>query len=205
MQNLSRFGRGDDRFQWIRPQLPQHQAVLNSLRSTGPLSVRIQKRLLALRQPLAALPGMGRRRQDSHVVGRQAGNRRVTLLEFALAGATGVSGGSAQRVPAMLMPGRVWGRPLTDLVDLQRLEDAPLGKVVCFRIQGTRPGVNDPEAQERSRQEISKNSGRDPGITTQEPRTLWIDRSLFVLRRIDAASQSTTDCVPRLRRPTSRR
>jgi hypothetical protein len=112
-------------------------------------------------------------------------------LELALAGATGVSGGSAQTVPAMLMPGRVWGRPLTDLVDLQRMEDALLGKAVCFRIQGALRGVNDPELQERMRQQILKSSGRDPGITTQEPRTLWIDRSLFVLRRIDAASQSS--------------
>ena len=41
------------------------------------------------------------------------------------------------------------------------------------------------------RQWILTTSGRDPGITTQEPRTLWIDRSLFVLRRIDGASQSS--------------
>src|SRR5664279_1339490 len=80
-------------------------------------------------------------------------------LKLALAGATGVSGGSAQTVPAMLMPGRVWARPLTDLVDLQRLEDASLGKTVCFRVQGTRPGVNEPEDQERLRQEIFTKSG----------------------------------------------
>jgi hypothetical protein len=113
-------------------------------------------------------------------------------LELALAGATGVSGGSAQRVPAMLMPSRVWGRPLTDLIDLQRLEDAPLGKSVCFRIQGTPRRVNDPELEERSRQQTLKSSGLDPGIATQKPRTLWIDRSLFVLRRIDAATESST-------------
>ena len=113
-------------------------------------------------------------------------------LELALAGATGVSRGSAQRVPAMLMPDRVWGRPLTDLVDLQRMEDAPLGKAVCFRIQGTPRRVNDPEVEERSRQEILKTSGLDPGISTQKPRTLWIDRSLCVLRRIDTATESST-------------
>ena len=113
-------------------------------------------------------------------------------LESALAGATGVSGGSAQRVPAMLMPGRVWGRPLRDLLDLQRVEDAPLGNAVCFRIHGTPGGDNNPKLEERSRQQILKISGLDPGITTQKPRTLWIDRSLFVLRRVDAASESTT-------------
>src|SRR4051794_40464398 len=44
------------------------------------------------------------------------GVERQSRLGMALAGATGVSGGAAHTVPALLLPRRVGGRRLTDLV-----------------------------------------------------------------------------------------
>ena len=80
-------------------------------------------------------------------------------LGLALAGATGVSGGSAHTIPALLMPDEVGGRKLTDMTEIERLEDAKLGDVNCFQIQG-------------------KFGGRDEVV--------WIDQSSFLVRRIDS-------------------
>lgn len=82
-------------------------------------------------------------------------------LGLALAGATGVSGGSAHTVPALLLPKEVGGRLLTDLTEAKRIEDAKLGKVECYRVQG----------------KYGKNRT-----------TLWIDKD-FLVRRIDAQTE----------------
>jgi outer membrane lipoprotein-sorting protein len=79
-------------------------------------------------------------------------------LGLALAGATGVSGGSAHTIPALLLPDEVGGRRLTDIKELRRAEDGKLEKVECFRIEGKYAGV---------------------------PTTLWIDKKSYVVRRID--------------------
>ncbi len=80
-------------------------------------------------------------------------------LEMALAGATGVSGGSAHYIPAMLIPNEISGYYLTDLTGTRRLQNAKLGGVECFRIQG-RPVVGG-------------------------SLLLWIDTQTFLVRRID--------------------
>ena len=80
-------------------------------------------------------------------------------LELALAGATGVSGGSAHTVPALLLPNEVGGRRLTDIAEATRAEDATIDTVNYFRIRGTFGDV---------------------------PMTLWIDKNTFLVRRIDS-------------------
>ncbi len=86
------------------------------------------------------------------------GVEKPESLGLALAGATGVSSGSAYTVPALLMPKEVGGRRLTDMTGAKRLEDAKLGKVDCLRIEGK---------------------------YADSPMTVWIDKKTFLVRRID--------------------
>jgi outer membrane lipoprotein-sorting protein len=90
------------------------------------------------------------------------GVEKPPSLGLALAGATGVSGGSAHTVPALLLPKEVGGRRLTDLAEAKRVEDAKLDRVDCFRIEGK---------------------------FADSPTTLWIDQESFLVRRIDAREQ----------------
>jgi hypothetical protein len=126
-------------------------------------------------------------------------------LSLGLAGATGVSGGSAHTVPALLMPDSIGGRRLTDLTQLRRLEDAKLDGVDCFRIQGSMHIEIDPGELERRRQLTLRVTGRDLPNSIRGPETLWIDRTTFLLRRIDKQTQfddfrteSTTTYEPTL-------
>lgn len=86
------------------------------------------------------------------------GVEKPESLRLALAGATGVSGGSANTVPALLLPNEVGGGLLTALPEAKRVEDAKLDKVNCFRIEGK---------------------------WGDSPMTLWIDQKTFLVRRID--------------------
>ncbi len=79
-------------------------------------------------------------------------------LDLALGGATGVSGGSAHTVPALLLPDEVGGRRPTEVTEPQRIKDAKLDKVECFRIQCK---------------------------AADSPMTLWIETKTFLVRRID--------------------
>ena len=83
-------------------------------------------------------------------------------LEIALARATGVSGGSAHTVPALLMPDQIGGRRLTDVSDARRIEDARLEDIDCFRIQG---------------------------LLGSSSATLWIDKNTSLVRRIDSQAE----------------
>ncbi len=86
------------------------------------------------------------------------GVKRKESLNLALAGATGVSSGSAHTIPALLIPDEVSGRRLTDMTELERLKDADHGTVSCFRIRGKYAHI---------------------------PRTIWIDRNTFLVRMIE--------------------
>jgi outer membrane lipoprotein-sorting protein len=79
-------------------------------------------------------------------------------LSFAVAGATGVSGGSAKTIPTLLLPDMVLGRRLTDITDPKRVENANLGKIECFRVEG---------------------------MFADTPTTLWIDQKSYLVRQID--------------------
>jgi hypothetical protein len=88
----------------------------------------------------------------------EPGVEKVSSLGLALAGATGVSGGSAHTVPALLLPSDVSGRRVTELAEAMRIDDARIDEVDCFRIAGTSSG---------------------------SPHILWIDQKTYLVRRIE--------------------
>jgi outer membrane lipoprotein-sorting protein len=73
-------------------------------------------------------------------------------------GASGVSGGSFNIIPPLLMPGKLHGGVLTRLAALTRAEDDKLGKFECFRIEAARG---------------------------HRPIAVWIDKKSYLLRRLD--------------------
>ena len=85
------------------------------------------------------------------------GIEKPESLGLALAGATGVSGGSAHTIPSLLLPGNL-GASLAVITDAKRTEDGKLEKVECFRVKG--------------------NYGR-------QPITIWIDKKSYLVRQID--------------------
>jgi len=87
------------------------------------------------------------------------GIKKPASLRLALAAATGVSSSSAKTVPALLIPDEVGGGRLTGITEAQRIEDAKLDKVECFRIQGQYAG---------------------------SPMTIWVEKETFLVRRIDS-------------------
>ncbi len=86
------------------------------------------------------------------------GTENPPSLELAVAGATGVSGGSAHTIPALLLPNEISGRPLTDITEASRIEDAKLDETECFRVHGN---------------------------FDDSPVTLWIEKETYLVRRID--------------------
>jgi hypothetical protein len=117
-------------------------------------------------------------------------------LGMALAGATGVSGGSAYTVPALLLPTQVGGASLADLVRLTcltSLGDEVLDGVTCYRLQGRSPQrVVDPAEEEREREEHLRVTGWPLERSSEDPLTLWIDRGTFLLRRIEEHTRFET-------------
>jgi hypothetical protein len=113
-------------------------------------------------------------------------------LDLSLAGATGISGGAAHTVPVMLMPDRVTGQRPTNLSELERLADADLGGVACFRVQGATPFSRDAKAQEAHRQQLLKMTGQDIGLPKFGPEVLWIERGTWLLRRIEAQTEHSS-------------
>jgi len=85
------------------------------------------------------------------------GNDKAVSLELAVAGAAGVSSGSAHKIPSLLLP-ELGGRRLTDLTEAHRTDDAKTGEADCFRIEGK---------------------------YADSPVTLWIDKASFLVRRVD--------------------
>lgn len=82
-------------------------------------------------------------------------------LGMALAGATGVSSGSAHTIPALLMPQEVGGRLLTEVENARRGEDRMCGDHQCFTIEGK---------------------------YADDPIIIWIDKESYLVRRIDETS-----------------
>jgi thiol-disulfide isomerase/thioredoxin len=84
-------------------------------------------------------------------------------LSLALAGATGVSSGTAHTVPVMLLPEEVSGASLTNyLENVERMEDSDVGGASCYALRGTH------------------------GTSRT---ALWIDRRTHLLREIDQETQ----------------
>jgi hypothetical protein len=95
----------------------------------------------------------------------EPGLRDEGSLGAALAGATGVSGGSAHTVPALLMPEEVGGRQLTDMTDLKRIGDAQHEDADCYRLEGMYGDLQ---------------------------RTVWVERRTLLVRRIDSQKTFAT-------------
>ncbi len=102
----------------------------------------------------------------------QPGVRAMESLKEALGTASGISGGSSTRVPALLLPRQVGEGP--PLATADRLDDGVDREVACFRIKG-RP---------RAVPYTATTGGRV--LTVQdETVTLWIARGTFLLRKVE--------------------
>ncbi|TWU48687.1 hypothetical protein Poly51_45880 [Rubripirellula tenax] len=88
-------------------------------------------------------------------------SEREDSLGMAIAGATGVSSGSAHTVPAMLMPAEIGGRLITALKSAQLGASESLGEHACLTIKASYGG---------------------------DPITIWIDEQSHLIRRIDTTS-----------------
>jgi outer membrane lipoprotein-sorting protein len=90
---------------------------------------------------------------------RKPGVEKSESLAMAVAGATGISGGLATMTVDMLLPDEFQGSTrITDFKEVTRLEDAKVGEIDCFCIQG--------KMVDRST-------------------TVWIDKQNFLIRRMD--------------------
>ncbi len=120
------------------------------------------------------------------------GVRRSDSLQQALDVASGISTGASLRVPGMLLPSVVGSGP--PLVDPERIADDALGDAPCFRIKG------------RSRATpYTETTGATTVTVKDETVTLWIDRTSFLLRKVEEArtldsyrSTRTTTYAPEL-------
>ena len=86
-------------------------------------------------------------------------------LDLALAGATGISGGSAHLIPSMLIPKEVSGRKLSEFTRAWREKDGTLDASACFRVTL---------------------------IQDQWWQLLWIDKKSYLVRRIDERRNFST-------------
>jgi serine/threonine protein kinase/ankyrin repeat protein/formylglycine-generating enzyme required for sulfatase activity len=88
----------------------------------------------------------------------EPGIKKPESLDFAMAQATGFSGGDVARIPALLMPQKLELSGGLDLIDPKKIEDGKLQNNDCFRLEY---------------------NFRD------EQFTLWIDKQSYLIRRID--------------------
>jgi len=111
-------------------------------------------------------------------------------LALAVAGATGVSGGSALTVPSLLLPDRIEGRRLTDLTELKRLDDSDIERIHCYCIQGTMPLFEmTPAERDRLRKDVGRLGRPQPEEAKRGPMVVWIDKATFLVRRIEQKVQ----------------
>ena len=121
------------------------------------------------------------------------GVEKPESLGLALGAATGVSGGSAHTIPALLLPDPENGIRLTELIELSSLGDARLGDVTCYRLSGRfQPYSVDPAEEEQHAQEVLVRTGRRPERSKHSPVTVWIDCGTLLVRRIEDAVQFET-------------
>jgi hypothetical protein len=104
-------------------------------------------------------------------------------LGLALAGATGVSGGSAHTLPALLMPDEVGEDRLLDRAEIARLEDSDLEGRVCYRIARNR--IVTPEERRGRQEEQRRSIGWVAPEAESDPEVYWIERDTLIIRRIE--------------------
>ena len=114
--------------------------------------------------------------------GIEPGIQDARTVACALAAATGVSGGSARRIPGLLLTERIEaGWDISRLKNLERLDDSKLRGADCMRVRGA-----------------TSSSHSDMVV-------LWIAKTTFLIRRIDETTQfddfrteDTTTYEPRI-------
>jgi outer membrane lipoprotein-sorting protein len=85
------------------------------------------------------------------------GVQTPSSLGLGIAGATGVSGGSAHTIPNLLLPDQIGGRSMASLTDLTRLSDDTVDDTPCFKLQGK---------------------------FADRPTTLWLEKGTYLILRI---------------------
>jgi hypothetical protein len=106
----------------------------------------------------------------------QADVRSARRIDQAIAGATGVSGGTAYTIPALLIKEAAWkGRTWASTDGAYRIADGIEQGIDCFRIQRTRtvPGV-------------------EPNRSVKVKETYWVAKSSALLLKIDEESDFGT-------------
>jgi hypothetical protein len=112
----------------------------------------------------------------------QPGVERPESLRMALAATTGISGGSAHTISALLMPDVAPGRRLTERVTVTRLEGKELDGMTCYRVQ--RREVIDPQEERHQREEMIRLLGRSCSCE-RESEVFWLEKETLLLRRIE--------------------
>ncbi len=92
----------------------------------------------------------------------EPGIEKPASMQLAVAGATGVSAGSASRIPGLLMPDQLGGWGGIHVSGAKRIDDGKLEKVECFRVEGK---------------------------YVKKPITLWIDKKSYLVRRVDGQTK----------------
>jgi hypothetical protein len=111
------------------------------------------------------------------------GVERAESLSMAIAGATGVSSGSAYEIPTLLMRDLFPPKTNWSHVEFARLDDGEIEDSLTFRIE--RRYRIDPAAQQIMRDEATKALGWSPPEFDHLPDVFWIDQRSFLIRRID--------------------
>jgi outer membrane lipoprotein-sorting protein len=96
----------------------------------------------------------------------EPGVQNPPSLGRGIAGATGVSGGSAHTIPSLLLSDEIGGRKLTSMTDVTRLPDEEFNNTPCFKLQGT---------------------------FANQPTTLWLEKKTYIIRRIAEETALTRD------------
>ncbi|MBX7256040.1 MAG: outer membrane lipoprotein-sorting protein [Candidatus Hydrogenedentes bacterium] len=91
-------------------------------------------------------------------------------LNMAIGAATGVSGGSAHIVPAMLLPELIGGARMTDLQNPRLLVSEMYERSYCYVVEGQTPNGS--------------------------IKTLWIDQTSYLLRKVETRRASAPDGTP---------
>jgi hypothetical protein len=111
----------------------------------------------------------------------QPGVKKEDSLRLAVATATGVSSGSAHTIPNLLMPRGIGGWSVVELRHPERIADAMVDDVSCYRVQGRRKDSD------------------------SEPITLWISKRTLLIHQIyeldrfpEFRTETTTTYHPRV-------
>jgi hypothetical protein len=118
-------------------------------------------------------------------------------LSCAIAGATGVSGGTSHNIPSLLLPKEIKGHKLTQSTDAYRISDRAYLGTPCYRIQTVRYNK-----VEKNEDKASQPSGNKT--------TYWINQQTFAILKIEEVTsfpwfmvRAQTTYSPKFNQPLS--